>query len=60
MKNWKKAALGALCAVSLLAGCGTQNGRNDEKQSGDNGTDQVELTTAAVREINAPAKLLEK
>ena len=60
MKNWKKAALGTLCAVSLLAGCGTQNGRNDEKQSGDNGIDQVELTTAAVREINAPAKLLEK
>ena len=60
MKHWKKAALGTLCAVSLLAGCGTQNGQNDEKQQNDNGTDQVELTTAAVREVNAPAKLLEK
>ena len=24
MKNWKKASIGALCVVSLLAGCGTQ------------------------------------
>lgn len=33
MKNWKKASIGALCVVSLLAGCGTQGGdtNNNDK-----------------------------
>ena len=35
MKNWKKASIGALCVVSLLAGCGTQGGdtNNNDKNA---------------------------
>ena len=29
MKNWKKAGIGALCVAALLAGCGTQGGKDD-------------------------------
>ena len=58
MKNWKKAAVGTLCVVSLLAGCGTQT---DPKQPDENGDAELgSFTPESVRETNAPAKLLEK
>ncbi len=40
MKNWKKAGIGALCVVSLLAGCGTQGGKDD----GNGGKDDTPMS----------------
>lgn len=39
MKNWKKISIGALCVMSLLAGCGTQGGDTSKDNNADNSTD---------------------
>ena len=58
MKNWKKASIGALCVVSLLAGCGTQGG---DTNNNDSNTDEPkEITLEQVRADNIPEKLLEE
>lgn len=58
MKNWKKASIGALCVVSLLAGCGTQGGKDD----GNGGKDDtpMDVTLETLREVNDPCVLLAK
>ena len=58
MKNWKKAGVGALCVVSLLAGCGTQGG--DANNNDSNTKESKEITLEQVRADNTPEKLLEK
>ena len=58
MKNWKKAGIGALCVMSLLAGCGMQGGKDD----GNGGKDDtpMDVTLETLREVNDPCMLLEK
>ena len=56
MKNWKKASIGALCVVSLLAGCGTQGGDTNNDKNTD---EPKEITLEQVRANNTPEKLLE-
>ena len=58
MKNWKKASIGALCVAVLLAGCGTQGGKDD----GNGGKDDtpMDVTLETLREVNDPRVLLEK
>ena len=58
MKNWKKASIGALCVMSLLAGCGMQGGKDD----GNGGKDDtpMDVTLETLREVNDPCMLLEK
>lgn len=58
MKNWKKASIAALCVMSLLAGCGTQGGKDD----GNGGKDDtpMDVTLETLREVNAPRVLLAK
>ena len=58
MKNWKKASIGALCVVSLLAGCGTQGG--DTNNNDKNADEPKEISLEQVREVNDPCMLLEK
>ena len=57
MKNWKKAGIGALCVMSLLAGCGMQDGdmNNNDKNAGE----PKEISLEQVRADNIPEKLLE-
>ena len=31
VKNWKKTGIAALCVAALLAGCGTQGGKDDKE-----------------------------
>ena len=57
MKNWKKASLGALCVVSLLAGCGMQGG--DTNNNDKNADEPKEISLEQVRADNIPEKLLE-
>lgn len=57
MKNWKKASIGALCVVSLLAGCGTQGG--DTNNNDKNADEPKEISLEQVRVDNIPEKLLE-
>lgn len=57
MKNWKKASIGALCVVSLLAGCGTQDG--DTNNNDKNADEPKEISLEQVRADNIPEKLLE-
>lgn len=47
MKNWKKASIGALCVVSLLAGCGTQGG--DTNNNDKNADEPKEISLEQVR-----------
>lgn len=58
MKNWKKAGIGALCVMSLLAGCGMQGGKDD----GNGGKDDtpMDVTLETLREVNDPCMLLAK
>ena len=58
MKNWKKAGIAALCVMSLLAGCGMQDGKDD----GNGGKDDtpMDVTLETLREVNDPRVLLEK
>ena len=57
VKNWKKAGIGALCVMSLLAGCGMQDGdmNNNDKNVGE----PKEISLEQVRADNIPEKLLE-
>ena len=57
MKNWKKAGIGALCVMSLLAGCGMQGGDTNNNDS--NTDESKEITLEQVRVDNIPEKLLE-
>lgn len=57
MKNWKKAGIGALCVMSLLAGCGTQGG--DTNNNDKNADEPKEISLEQVRADNIPEKLLE-
>ena len=58
MKNWKKASIGALCVVSLLAGCGTQGG--DTNNNDKNADEPKGISLEQVRADNIPEKLLEE
>lgn len=58
MKNWKKASIGALCVVSLLAGCGTQGG--DTNNNDKNADEPKEISLEQVCADNIPEKLLEE
>lgn len=60
MKNWKKASIGALCVVSLLAGCGTQGDTNKDNSTDNNTDAPKEITLEQVRADNTPEALLEK
>lgn len=57
MKNWKKAGIGALCVMSLLAGCGMQGG--DTNNNDKNADEPKEISLEQVRADNIPEKLLE-
>ena len=57
VKNWKKAGIGALCVVSLLAGCGMQDG--DTNNNDKNADEPKEISLEQVRADNIPEKLLE-
>ena len=57
MKSWKRAVTVALCAASLLVGCGVQSGN----VSNDDSTDEPQqITLEQIRAANAPRSLLEK
>lgn len=58
MKNWKKAGIGALCVMSLLAGCGMQGG--DTNNNDKNADEPKEISLEQVRADNIPEKLLEE
>ena len=56
MKKWKRAAAVALCAASLLAGCGGDCGLSD-----DDSTDEPQrITLEQIRAANDPQSLLER
>ena len=55
MKSWKRAVTVALCAASLLAGCGGDCGLKD----GDS-ADEPQITLEQIRAANDPRSLLEK
>ena len=56
MKSWKRAVTVALCAASLLAGCGGDCGLSD-----DDSTDEPQqITLEQIRAANDPRSLLEK
>ena len=56
MKSWKRAVAVALCAASLLAGCGGDCGLSD-----DDSTDEPpQITLEQIRAANDPRSLLEK
>lgn len=55
MKNWKRAVTVALCAASLLAGCGGDCGLSD-----DDNADEPQITIEQIRAANDPRSLLEK
>ena len=57
VKNWKKAGIGALCVMSLLAGCGMQGG--DTNNNDKNADEPKEISLEQVRADNIPEKLLE-
>ena len=55
MKSWKRAVAVALCAASLLAGCGGDCGLSD-----DDSADEPQITLEQIRAANDPQSLLEK
>lgn len=55
MKSWKRAVTVALCAASLLAGCGGDCGLKD-----DDSADEPQITIEQIRAANDPRSLLEK
>ncbi len=57
VKNWKKAGIGALCVMSLLAGCGMQGG--DTNNNDKNADEPKKISLEQVRADNIPEKLLE-
>lgn len=56
MKSWKRAVTVALCAASLLVGCGVQSGN----VSNDDSADEPQITLEQIRAANDPQSLLEK
>ena len=57
MKSWKRAVTVALCAASLLVGCGVQSGN----VSNDDSTDEPQqITIEQLRAANDQRSLLEK
>ena len=57
MKSWKRAVTVALCAASLLVGCGVQSGN----VSNDDSTDEPQqITVEQLRAANDQRSLLEK
>ena len=55
MKSWKRAVAIALCAASLLAGCGGDCGLSD-----DDSADEPQITLEQLRAANDQRSLLEK
>lgn len=55
MKSWKRAVTVALCAASLLAGCGGDCGLSD-----DDSADEPQITVEQLRAANDQRSLLEK
>lgn len=55
MKSWKRAVTVALCAASLLAGCGGDCGLSD-----DDSADETQITVEQLRAANDQRSLLEK
>ena len=55
MKSWKRAVAIALCAASLLAGCGGDCGLSD-----DDSADEPQITVEQLRAANDQRSLLEK
>ena len=55
MKSWKRAVTVALCAASLLAGCGGDCGLSD-----DDSADEPQITLEQIRAANDSRSLLEK
>lgn len=49
VKNWKKAGIAALCVAALLAGCGTQGGKDDGNGGKDDTPMDVTLETLRAR-----------
>ena len=60
MKNWKKAGIAALCVAALLAGCGTQGGKDDKEDDTIGADTPMDVTLETLREVNAPRVLLAK
>lgn len=60
MKNWKKASIGALCVAVLLAGCGTQGGKDDKEDDTIGADTPMDVTLETLREVNDPCMLLAK
>ena len=60
MKNWKKAGIAALCVAALLAGCGTQGGKDDKEDDTIGADTPMDVTLETLREVNDPCMLLEK
>ena len=60
MKNWKKASIAALCVAALLAGCGTQGGKDDKEDDTIGADTPMDVTLETLREVNDPCMLLEK
>ena len=60
MKNWKKTGIAALCVAALLAGCGTQGGKDDKEDDTIGADTPMDVTLETLREVNDPCMLLEK
>lgn len=60
MKNWKKTGIAALCVAALLAGCGTQGGKDDKEDDTIGAGTPMDVTLETLREVNDPCMLLEK
>lgn len=60
MKNWKKASIAALCVAALLAGCGTQGGKDDKEDDTIGADTPMDVTLETLREVNDPCVLLAK
>ncbi len=60
MKNWKKTGIAALCAAALLAGCGTQGGKDDKEDDTIGADTPMDVTLETLREVNDPCVLIEK
>ena len=60
MKNWKKTGIAALCVAALLAGCGTQGGKDDKEDDTIGADTSMDVTLETLREVNDPRVLLAK
>ena len=60
MKNWKKTGIAALCVVALLAGCGTQGGKDNKEDDTIGADTPMDVTLETLREVNDPSVLLAK